>query len=257
VLLYHASRVSANQKFSAVFLRMNTGWSTITSLRRVAFIGMSHAPKVLEEEHRRGLDYLISEGCMKEMVDAADLEGTTILLGSSLTELVLQNASGSLDAASLVFAHTILDDALSSFVEMTAEMAPAFWQKRVERKKIELAQLAANSQEELMDMVIRDELWRIKRNDSLSRKALLLHEICHLTPKARNAEYQWNIETLQQIDQTRQEIVHGDLLGKEIPETEKKLKYLQNTWYYFMFMMHEAFGLQLDADAMLNAAKRR
>jgi hypothetical protein len=218
---------------------------------------MSHAPKHLKEEHRRGLDYLASQGKMKEIVDATDLEKTTVLLGSLLTEQVLQNASGSLDAASLVFAHTILDDALSSFAEMTAEVAPAFWQKRVEKKKIELAQVAAHSREELISMAIRDELSRIKRNDSLSKKALLLHEICGLTPKATNPEYQWDIDTLLEIDQTRKEIVHGDLLGKEIPEAEQKLKYLQNTSYYFMVMMHEAFGLRLDPEALSNATKRQ
>lgn len=165
-VLYHANRVSHDKNFTAVYLRMNTGWSAITSLRRVAFIGMAHAPEVLDAEHKRTLDYLVSEGHLQKifvgMKDVGSLEKTGNFLGTSRTGLVLQNASGSVDAASLVFAHTILDDALSSFVEMTAEVAPAFWQKRVEKRTFELAKLADHSREELVGMAVRDEVWRVR-----------------------------------------------------------------------------------------------
>jgi hypothetical protein len=258
-VLYYSNRVNADHQFTAIFFRMNTGWSVISSLRKIAFIGMAHAPTLLNEEHRRTLDYLVSEGRLQKMVvgiaDAADLEKTADLLGTSLTGRVIQNAAGSVDAASLVFAHTILDDSLSSFVEMTTELAPAFWQKRVAKKTFELADLVEHTREDLVGAAIKNEIWGVKRNESLLKKATLLHEVCRLTPKARSPAYQFDEDILRKIDKARQDIVHGDLLGKEIPDIEGKLQYLQNTGYYFFFMMNEAFGLRLDSEAISHIAK--
>lgn len=50
----------------------------------------------------------------------------------------------------------------------------------------------------------------------------------------------------ESLNELRQDIVHGDLLGSEIPDIDTKLSYLRNTWMYFFKMMHERFGLRID-----------
>lgn len=81
------------------------------------------------------------------------------------------------------------------------------------------------------------------------KKSESLHAICKPHRPPRN-EYRFDAATLRQIDKLRQDIVHGDLLGGEIPEVETKLAYLRETWNYFFVMMHESFGLQIDAAAI-------
>jgi len=60
------------------------------------------------------------------------------------------------DAASLVFAHTVLDDALSSFVEITSDVAPGYWQHRVEKKSVELGMLKDRSWDDVLKTVIQE-----------------------------------------------------------------------------------------------------
>jgi len=232
---------------------MARGWAVIDSLRQVAFAGMPHATAVVDARNRLLVADMVSSGQLEKFIigveDSEQLQKTADWLSEKLTEQALKNASYSVDAASLVFAHTILDDALSSFIEITSEAAPAYWQHRVEKKSIELGMLKDRSWDDVLKMIIQKEIAAIGRNDSLVKKSELLHAVCKPKAAPRN-EYRFDAATLLQIDKDRQDIVHGDLLGGEIVEIETKLAYLRETWNYFFIMMHESFGLQIDAAAI-------
>ena len=81
------------------------------------------------------------------------------------------------------------------------------------------------------------------------KKSELLHAVCKPSRLPR-IEYQFDAQTLREIDKLRQDIVHGDLLGGEISAIETKLAYLRDTWNYFFVMMHESFGLRIDPTAI-------
>jgi hypothetical protein len=67
--------------------------------------------------------------------------------------------------------------------------------------------------------------------------------------------YQFDSERLKQIDKCRQDIVHGDMLGDEIPQIDETRQYLFDTWMYFFLMMNETFGLRVDPSALASAGK--
>jgi hypothetical protein len=254
-----AYSVTPNRKFTTVFSRMARGWAAIDSLRQVAFAGMPHATAVVDARHRLLVDDMVSSGQLERFIigieDSEQLQKTAHWLSEKLTEQALKNASYSVDAASLVFAHTILDDALNSFLDITCEVAPPYWQHRVEKKTVELGMLKGRSWDDVLKMVIQKEIAAIGRNESLVKKSELLHAVCKPSTPPRN-EYQFDSETLRQIDKLRQDIVHGDLLGREIAEIETRLAYLRDTWNYFFVMMHVSFGLQIDSAAISDTGKR-
>ena len=63
------------------------------------------------------------------------MDKTARWLREKLTEQAVKNASSSVDAASIVFAHSILDEALGSFVEITGEVASDYWKEKMQSKK--------------------------------------------------------------------------------------------------------------------------
>jgi hypothetical protein len=207
---------------------MAHAWAAIDSLRQVAFAGMPHATAVVDARHRLLVADMVSSGQLEKFIigieDSVQLQKTAHWLSEKLTEQALKNAEHSVDAASLVFAHTVLDDALSSFVEITSDVAPAYWQHRVEKKSVELGMLKDRSWDDVLKMVIQKEIATIGRNESLLKKSELLHAICKPPRPPRN-QYRFDAATLRQIDKLRQDIVHGDMLGGEIPEVEMKLAY--------------------------------
>ena len=230
---------------------MTRGWAIIDSFRRVGLAGIPYAKEIVAAEHASFIADLTASGKLGEIFIGAmntdDLHKTGAWLRGKLTEQALKNAACSIDAASFVFAHTILDDGLSSFVEITSAAAPTYRQKRVERKNVSIAVLKNQPLEEVLQSVIAKEVWETRRNASLPEKCDLLHAICQPHEGTLvHPEYKFDLEIVSMLDKLRQDLVHGDLLGEEIANAENRLDYLRQTWMYFFIMLHKKFGLRID-----------
>jgi len=158
---------------------------------------------------------------------------------------MIKNALHSVDCASLVFAHTVLEDGIDSFIELTSVLDLDFWRDRVKKKQVEIETILERDLKEVMHSLVRAEIGKIRRNESLVKKSALLFSVCKLSP-TQDPEYTFDSEKLKQTDKLRQDVIHGDLLGSEIAGIEEKLVYLRKTWLHFFKMMHERFGLRLD-----------
>jgi hypothetical protein len=228
------------EKFSKAILRLNQAWALIDSMRLVAAAGIPHARKLVTKRHKSEVAYLAKTGQLQEM--PADLPKMSEIIYEGHTVKALREAARSVDAASLVFAHAILDDLLTSYLQVTAELKFEFWKRHVAQKKVELGSLSQHSLEEVTRMVVRKELWALGR-ESLIRRADLLHRICE-APKAFDRSV-YDPDNLARIDKLRHEIVHGDRFGKEITDVENDLQFLRQTCDHFFALMHATFGQRL------------
>jgi hypothetical protein len=204
------------EKFSAAIIRLNQGWALIDSMRLVASAGIPHARKLVRKQHKTYVASLADTGQLQDMVvgdtTSLDLPKMVDLIYESLTVKALREAARSVDAASLVFAHAILDDLLTFYLQVTAELKAEFWERHLAQKKVELGSLSQHSVEEVTRMVVRKELLAIGR-ESLIKRADLLHRICE-APKSFDGSV-YDPDNLARIDKLRHEIVHGDHFGKE------------------------------------------
>lgn len=192
---------------------MINGWATIDSLRRVSYAGLPYAKQVVAADDRSFVASLISSGNLEKFVvgikDEGDLQRTGDFLREKLTEQAIKNATYSIDAASLVFAHTILDDALSAFLEMTSEVATAFWRKRIKKKTVEVSELRDDrSFAEIFSPIIAREIATMRRNASLIEKCNLLHQICKPPAGTLPAtDYEFDSAVLLKLDQVRHQVI--------------------------------------------------
>ncbi len=255
--------MDGNTEFTTAFTRMVSGLAVVDSLRRVSRVSLGYAKQVIAAEDSGLIQFLKSTGELQRFIIGIktpdDLERTGDFLREKLTEQTMKNATWSVDAASLVFAHSILDDGLSSFIWITTSVATEYWKKRIEKKMVELSELQdVPSLDHVVDSLINKEAEKVCRSASLIEKCNLLHAICN--PKGgapRHPEYKFNRDALTKIDRRRQEVVHGELLRSELLELEADLQYLRDTWNYFFVMMHESFGLHIDPSQMSDYSAQR
>jgi hypothetical protein len=228
---------------------MINGKAIINSFRQIGFAGIPYATKIVAEEQSSVIAYLAESGKLSELFlgvrGPEDLKRIATMVRSKLTEQTVKNARCSIDAASLVFAHSILDDALGSFLQITSDVAPAYWEKRLEGKQVPLAKLR-DSIEKVVASFVAKEVRETRRNASLIEKCDLLHAVSK--PKATQlyTEYKFDQGKLSEIDKLRQDLIHGDLLGQEIADAETALDYLHKTGIYFFVMLNQSFGLRID-----------
>lgn len=240
--------VTPDQEFTIVFKRMNNGWATIDSLRNVAGLGMPYAKKIVEVQHKSLMSELTDSGQLEKFIigikSTDDLTKTANFLRVQLTEQTMKNAAYSVDAAS--FAHTVLEDQINSYLEITYHFTHDFWKDRVKKKQFDLEAVMEKGLDDLLASLISKEIWSIRRSESMGKKIDLLLAICKPTGPPDHPEYRFDAAKLKAIDKLRQDIVHGDLLGTAIADIDEKLEYLRNTGMHFFMMMHKSLGLRID-----------
>ena len=246
--------MSPNDQFTIAFSRMTRGWAVIHSFRRIGLAGIPYAAEIVAQEDTSFVADLANSGKLSKLIigirNSDDLQRTASWVRKKITEIAVKNAACSIDAASFVFAHSVLDDGLSAFLQITAEVARDFWEKRLEERKVSLAVIRAQPPDKIAAALVRKEVGEVRRNASLIEKCDLLHAICKPSKAPMHDTYRFDQGTLSEIDKLRHRIVHGDLLGSEISAAEQKLDYLRQTWMFFFVMMHQGFGLQIDPEAM-------
>lgn len=204
---------SPEELFTQAYNGITSRFTVVYSLRRVADLGMPAAtPKVYEEwlafAHQLFHDpqyehiFLDKKGALQA---AGGVEG----MGQSMAENQLSMFKAAVDAASLVFAHSIVDSAVLEFLRVTAAHNHLDWVPFVEQKQISVSALKDST----YDDIIRDKV--AQHIDSLDRQSLLtkvdrLFQICKPEPDFEPMnDYKFDRGRLEKLDCLRHDIVHG------------------------------------------------
>ena len=150
---------TANARFTQLFRRLNNGWSVLMSFRAVAKAGMPHARPFLARQYADVIDEWECTGVVSRVVigikDSDGLSRVSQILKKGLTEQAMSNAALALDAASIVFGHSVVDEAVSDCLEITTIVAPQFWEAEVAQKRATLDELRKIGYPELLNAAIR------------------------------------------------------------------------------------------------------
>jgi hypothetical protein len=223
--------------------------ATINGFRKAALLGLPHSKDGLHAQH---LDFCNREIEHFYLGPPEEVDTAKISLAHSLTESVLEAATYSIDAASLVFAHSMLDGAAADLLTACAYCDPERFAKYYAEKKITIKDaMTTRSLEEMawaqMDLSLR----HAARNDSLMDKVKTIQD-------ATTPPYDANmmggfipdIEVLRTLDKRRIAIVHGDGLFEALPDIEDNILYLHKTALYLVFKVLAKYSLKLNPAAM-------
>jgi hypothetical protein len=167
----------------------------------------------------------------------------------SIADLMLSQAKISVDAAALVFAHSMLDAAALDYCRVTALLSPQDWEPHVEKKRFELQEIRTKTADQLLEETLEKFLEELDR-DSLLRKIDLLFQQCK--PEAKWSpiqNYEYDRERMKKLDQMRHEIVHGR--GPEAASmSPDDQEYLLSTSVFLMLLVNHRYGIRLVPEYM-------
>ena len=235
----------AEQLFNRTFFRAVRRMGFVQTFRQVVLQGM---PQGTEAVERHTLEWL------------TDPSGQRVLRGNPSIE-VLQEMSaaaakrsaadtrGALDSASLIFAHTIIDDAAYQYCRVSALANPTDWEPDTKRRKVSLEELRIMG----ADAVFREAL--DKRLKDLEREALLtkvdlLFAKCRPGEEIHTPSFRFQRSELERLDDLRHQIVHGREFGNEIPTIDADLYYLSSIATMMMVMINGCYGFKIDPEFM-------
>jgi len=217
--------------------------------QRVAAAGLPSAAKAMSLQYAAFMQSMLTDKQYEKLfIDKEKFvaSGMADRMATQMTETSIRNASVSVDAASIVFAHAVVDDAALSYLKVTLLAAPADWEAFVESKKVELKELKSKEPQKLFEEASLRKIEELKW-ESLPKKLDLLHALCKPPEKFAPVNgYTYDRGRIERIDKLRHDLIHGATFGQELATAEGDLDYLFRTHSYMLSLVNEHYGVRLD-----------
>ncbi|MGH8488530.1 MAG: hypothetical protein ACREXS_06620 [Gammaproteobacteria bacterium] len=163
-----------------------------------------------------------------------------------MTQQAVHTFESSLDAASLVFGHSILDAALFDCCKVRAMVAPTDWLPQLRDRKVPLGDVEDQSFDELLVKVIESQLQTLER-DSLIKKAERVFQLCPpKEPFSGLHRFRFDRDRLLALDALRHDIIHSTGPTLRLPKGDEDLEFLRNSGLYLWILVHKRHGLKID-----------
>lgn len=186
---------------------------------------------------------LLADPALKDFVASSY---TPVSLAVALTKESRAGAERSIEASSIVFAHSILDATALDYCETVSILKPESWADRVSSRQFALNDIKTASYGELLQRAIKKSLEEFDKK-SLLQKIGLLFALCRPDPAWQPmSDYKYSSEWIKKFDKLRHEIVHGDAAEAALPAMERDIWLAQKTCAYMMALLAHSFGFRID-----------
>lgn len=239
----------AEQLFSETYGRTLRTWGTVATFRQTVQLGLPTATDARTQGVRSLYDALVSDPQYKDLITNREAF-LAAMPKDKFVELsvhrVLETSVNSLDAATILFAHSMIDGAAFDYCRVTALHAPEDWESDFSTKQVPLSVVRKMPFEEIRDAKLREALRALER-ESLREKIDRLHARCR-PPNGWSPMngYVFDLGRIEGLDRLRQEIVHGKALGQPIPNVDDEFDYMNRTCLYFMGLVNLKYNLKID-----------
>lgn len=242
---------TAEELFTDTFRRFMANWNVIISLRQVSGAVMPVAEDIVATMHRNFLTefaqdprseriLLNKDGTHSPM--SADVQA---IIRQCMTDTALTQANAAIDAASIVFAQSILDDCAMAYCKVCALAKPTDWESQLDNRKVNFSQLREKPYENLRQDLIDGRLAQLER-ESLITKIDLLFNLCQ-PPRDFDpiGNYVYDRERLLRIDGQRHRIIHQNGFGEKLADVDSDLEFVSKTASYLMSLVNHRYGVQI------------
>jgi hypothetical protein len=158
-------------------------------------------------------------------------------------------ATFAVDAALIVFSHSVLDALVDELLQYLSDYARESWKKAVMKQEITLTVediLTLNSEQ-----VMNDEVANLRRKyqkGSLKAKANRVMQLSQVSNPPHFSDYVFNTEELGRVDELRNSLVHGTVLGNPVYDVLKSLTYMSSTAEYLIRTVAAATSVEIWVD---------
>jgi len=159
------------------------------------------------------------------------------------------------NAATLLFSHSLLDAWLLEVCRLTAIVDPPYWESLVERKQVELGQVRAKRYEQLVHEKVRALLKGLERDSMLKKVDCILAQCRPARISSHNPSWRFDRAKLAELDRLRHDIVHRRVLVGRVPDALDVAFYFFETQRALELCVKRRFDLKLSANYVLIAHK--
>jgi hypothetical protein len=255
----------ALQLLTETFARLTHATSVVSNFRTTLLAVTSDADKHLNSKLTGLIRGLFEDGEWAGLLVPIDptapqfpKKSDYATLAETSAKAMLGTTYAQVDAATLIFYHSILDGVAFDCLRVTALQAPRDWEEDLANAQVGLLEARDQAYDKLLRARIDKRLETLER-ESLLTKVGRLFARCKPEPDWSPMHgYAYDKARIKQFDDQRHEIVHGAAVGKPLtlfPVTDESLFYLLRTGIFFVGLINMRYGLQIDPTVWSTAAQ--
>lgn len=241
--------MTPDQLYTQIYFQTTKAWTEVAAFREVSKAGLEVATPVIERRKLEDVRELMARpdfpSFLKDFDALNDLGAEGLAALTAKASMV--SARAAIDAASLVFAHSIVDASAMGHLRVAAMARPEDWQQFLDKKQWSVSDVRENRYESLFRGLLTETLDHMDRNWSLIRKGERLRQVCR-PEKDWQLQLKYDEEELKRIDDRRHSVVHGNQLGQALSTIESDLEFLKNLGWYFFVIVHKRYRTRLIID---------
>jgi hypothetical protein len=251
------ARAQAEWLAAGIYTRTMSAWNAVHTFRWMGQLGLPHATTQAAWQHERTSQHFASADEYARMfTDAdgnpADRQNLVDLgffqnVAKGMTEQAVTTFQSALDAASLIFAHSVLDSAAFDWCQVCALVQPEDFRPYVDKKMVTLSEVQeAGSFSDILHTVINRHLQTLER-DSLITKLDFLFALCRPPRDFVGIDkYRYDRDRIIALDNLRHNYVHRGTLGSRLPQGDDDVWFLWKTTYFLLSLVNHRYGIRLD-----------
>jgi len=232
------------RRLRTIHIRATDLQSAIESLQEIRRTERPALEPGIASRYGKELDHLektVREGGFDErLIDSPEVRERRT---AWFVEKTLSEANTLIDAACLVFAHSVLDAHVFELCKLTAFLEPESWLSQIEKKQVTLLEAKAATYESNRDRLL-EKFFEDLDGRSLLWKIDLLHARCKPQNASTLRGFKFDRQKLDEIDRRRHEIVHGDALRTAGSTLLDDVRFLNETTDYCTIMVLDCYGLR-------------
>lgn len=238
---------------SKMFGRYTSTWGIIDDFRQVSRLGLEANKEDILQKKYQLMDYMLNSGQFDNIFLDKEYFMTNIdNFANGMTEQTIANAKASVEAATIIFIHTMLDTIITDLCRVTMYKYPERWDDELDKMEITFKHVKNNRIDNIRIELINNIMKQVERSSMLDRMNFLYRR-CKLGSREIMRDYKFDKEQIKMFDKLRHNIVHGQLPVTDISENLLNLLfYLKKTGYYFMVMVLVAYDIKIESSAVFN-----
>lgn len=233
--------------FIEVWNRLTSDWSRLTTFRQMGVLGEDAAREAIHQNHTYFVQQQLLHGEFQHLLkNRASFvsSGMAEAMPREMTETSVRNFRYTLHAATLVFAHSILDAAVFDCLRICAAAGPDDWRPHLGAKKVALSEVASKPYSELLCDAISAELSRLE-HESLMAKVDKTFQLCKPDRKEFLTNgFRFDRDRLSKLDDLRHRIVHDPGTNASFDTIYEDLQFMQSSGLHLFSMVGDRFDLR-------------
>jgi hypothetical protein len=242
-------------RWTEIFMTVGRKFAQISLFRRLAKSGILQSVPKLFNDNDAFLRYLESEESGWVIPDPGAVKDKRQEMLAALTETNVKTADAAVDAACLVFAHSVVDAIVSDVIRLVADIAPEEWIAFLENRKASLKDVRDGGFDKVYSAVLDNYIEELSK-EALSKRIAVLMQKCQPCPEISmppdHKAIVYDKERLERLDKMRQEIIHRIQTEQAIPNLDDELEYMRQVCLYVLMIARHRFKIEVKLENWLS-----